>query len=287
MPTNKIVLQTQEEFIADFTPSYEPIYGILLGNAVAYTEEVGQVKFNRVEAVGDIRARRLTPKDTTIKQIAVKSGSRKFTKAFYANQYVQSLLQDQSEINTVVAQVLDEHSRQFDENMFLGEGTSPSTAINNSLFHSQDPYYDLRSSTAISAPTADTADYYSKLMAIMDAADRVPGRKAILVYGSTAQSRLNTLFPSSTDSLRSVLEGAIDEDDRIIKVPADINLGNVNGWIVVSLDHVKLHHCGLPKLDGQGTNEEKKYTWHNFLMGTSMVELLKDDAVIRQPLTFS
>lgn len=287
MATNKIIMKTQDEFISDFVPSYSPIYGLFLNGAKAYSEEVGKVNFNRVEAVADIRARRYSPKDTEMKQIGVKSGAKSFKKYFFANQYVQSLLQSQEDVDSVVAQVLDEHSRQFDDLLFLGDGTSAATVQNNGLFWSGDANYVLNSSDSIDAPTGDAADYYATLMTLMESAAVVPGKKAVLVYGSTAQSRLNTLFPNSTSPVKEVLEKAMGSDAQIVKVPSDVALGNVNGWIIVSMDHVKLHHCGLPKIDASGVNEEKKYVWTNFLMGSCMLEVLKPSAIIRQPLTFS
>jgi hypothetical protein len=38
--------------------------------------------------------------------------------------------------------------------------------------------------------------------------------------------------------------------------------------MIVNLDQVKLHYTALPKLKAQGVNEEKMYSWHNFIMGS-------------------
>src|SRR4051812_26135560 len=133
MATNKVLLRTVDEFMADYTPVYQPIYPLLLGKSQAYAEEVGQVNFKRANTVGDIRAHHITPKDTEIRQIAVGESSKAFKKYFLANQFIQSLLQDQQGIEDVVAQVLDEHQKQMDELILLGEGTSNSTMFNNGL----------------------------------------------------------------------------------------------------------------------------------------------------------
>ena len=42
----------------------------------------------------------------------------------------------------------------------------------------------------------------------------------------------------------------------------------------------------IPEIKNQGQNEEKLYTWTNFLMGSSMLDVLAKGAVIHQPLTF-
>src|SRR3954469_18301172 len=96
MSTSKLVLKSVDEFMADYQPIYQPLYPLFLGNAQQYSEEVGQINFKRLEAVGDIRAHHILPKDSDIRQIAVKEGSKTFKKYFLANQFVQSSLQDQS-----------------------------------------------------------------------------------------------------------------------------------------------------------------------------------------------
>ena len=72
----------------------------------------------------------------------------------------------------------------------------------------------------------------------------------------------------------------------IVLVPSDINLGNVNGWIAVNMDQIMLHYTTVPVLKGQGINEEKGHSWHNFLMGSMMVEVLALYGIVRQPVTF-
>src|SRR3954468_12187091 len=99
MATNKIVLRTTEEFMAGYNPVYQPLYSLLLGRSQAYSEEVGKINFNRLNAVGDLRAKHLTPKDTEIRQISVVNSAKSFKKYFLANQYVQSELQAAEDID--------------------------------------------------------------------------------------------------------------------------------------------------------------------------------------------
>jgi hypothetical protein len=287
MPTNKIVLRTVEEFMSDYQPRYQPFYPLLLGNSQAYSEEVGKVNFNRLEAVGDLRAKHITPKDTEIRQIAVKDSSKTFKKYFLANQYVQSQLQAREDVEGIVAQVLDEHQKQMDEMILLGEGTSTGTVINNGLFWSADGNYTLESSSAISAAPDTQSDFYETLMGTFADARELSGRKAIIVYGSTALAKLDSLLPDQAISLNQLINGAIGGDANIVRLPSAVTPSGTNGWIIVNLDNVKLHYTALPQLKDQGVNPEKMYSWHNFLMGSAMVEVLSPNAVIRQPVTFS
>src|SRR6186713_2459865 len=141
MGTNRVALRTVEQFMADFKPIYIPIYSAFLGNSAAYSEEVGKINFNRLEAVGDIRAKHVTPKDTALHAIQARETAKAFKKYFMGSEFAQSLLQDNSRTEQVLAQVLEEMNKQFDKLLLLGEGTSHSTMINNGLFWSNDINY--------------------------------------------------------------------------------------------------------------------------------------------------
>ena len=69
-------------------------------------------------------------------------------------------------------------------------------------------------------------------------------------------------------------------------MPTAVTPAGVQGWIVVNLDQIKFHYTVLPNLKAQGVNDEKMYTWHNFLMGSCMVEVLAENGIIHQPATF-
>ncbi len=93
--TNQIVLRSVEQFMSDYTPIYQPIYPLALtGKAQQYERQVGKLDFRRVQTVGDIRAKHITPKDSEMQQIAVMEGKKTFKKYFLANQFVRSDLQD-------------------------------------------------------------------------------------------------------------------------------------------------------------------------------------------------
>lgn len=287
MPTNKLVLKSADQFMADFKPIYNPIFPMFVGgNSQQYSERVGVINFKRLEAVGDIRAKHITPKDTDIRQVIAVEKSKTLKKYFLANQYVQSDLQDPEGIDQINAQVLDENNKLADDLLFLGEGTSASTMINNGLFWSNDPNYVLDSSEQIDNAPDTQNMFYDKLMADLQSARDVPGRKLIMIYGSTALSKLDSLFPEQVRAVREVLQGSFQGDENLVRVPSQVGLGSVNGWIMVNMDQIKLHYTVMPKLDDQGVNSEKKYTWHNFILGSMMVEVLASGAIRRQPVTF-
>lgn len=283
MATNKIVLKDVDQQMADYKPSYVPLYPILLGNSQQYVEEVGQLNFKRLEAVGDIRAKHILPKDTDIKQIAVREGSKTFKKYFLAKQFVQSQLQDQAGTEDVVRQVLDEHQKHMDDLVLLGEGTSASTMINNGLFWSGDSNYILENSDQIDNAPDTQGQLYEGIMGTLESARDLGGSKTVIVYGSTAIAKLNSLFPEQAVSVAAALAGA---GVKIAKMPSAVTPSAVNGWIVITDEQVKLHYTAIPQLKSQGINDEKMYSWHNFLMGSAMVDVLQYKGIIRQPVTF-
>lgn len=287
MATNKLIVNSTEEFMAAYRPKYNPLYGLLLARSKQYPLEMGSVKMTKSTAVGDIRAKRITPKDNILSQITVSSGSKSFKKYAFGNQYIQSEFQEAGDIDGIVAQVLDEHQKQFDEITLLGDGTAANNVINNGLYWSGDANYVLNSSAAISAsPNAQTS-LYAKIQEVLSAAREVSGPKAIVLYGATTLSTYDSLMPDAETSFKSVLKDGLEVSETVIRMPKDITPSSSNGFIVISLDEVMFHYLTLPKVLNNGVNEEKLHSWHNFVIGSSMVEVEAPGAIIRQPLTFS
>ncbi len=288
MPTNLITLKTVDQFMAGFVPIYTPIYGLLMSKAVAYPVEVGEVTQRRLETVGDIRSKRLSPKDTEIKQIAVGDSSKTFKKYFMSSQFILSQFQNAEGVDDVTAQVLDEHNRQFDELVMSGEGTTVGTQLNNGLYLSSDSNYVLEGSVAVAGGGNDPRliDLHTKVMTTADKANRVAGRKALVFYGSNILPLVNGLYLAGR-SFRAALAEALGSEYMIISLPSDTALNSGHGWKIVNLDQVKFHYTQLPGLQNRGINEEKGYAWSNFLMGSTMVEVLAFGGIIRQPATLA
>lgn len=285
--TNKLVLRDVDKLMEDYVPVYKSIFGLFLGNAEKHAAEVGQLTFKRLEAVSDIRAKHITPKDTEIRQVVAVEKSKVFKKYFLANQFIQSSLQDRSQNEDVVKQVLDENNKLNDDLLMLGEGTSNSTMVNNGLFWSGDSNYVLESSEEIAKASDGThiQDLHAEVVVDYLNANTVAGRKMIMFYGSSMLQKINGLYLSSGVSFKSGLRESVDAD--IVEIPADITPSNTNGYIIVNLDQVKLNYTVLPSLLDQGVNGEKMHSWHNFLVGSCMLEVKAYKGIIRQPCTFA
>lgn len=286
MGTSKIVLRSVEEFMADYQPTYQPLYPLFLGKSQSYAEEVGQATFKRLEAVADIRAKHITPKDTEIRQVGAKENSRTFKKYFLANEYVQSQIQDRQGYEDVVAQVLDEHQKQMDDLFLLGEGTSASTMINNGLFWSNDTNYQLESSSELASTGGHLPALHTSIIAQKAVADRLSGRKAVIAYGTTMLSKFNSLYSTAPVPFKKVLADVLGANYSVVEMPAEVTPSGTNGFIIANLDQVKLHYTALPSVHGQGVDDRKMEYWTRFLMGSCMLEVLASKAIIRQPHTF-
>lgn len=287
MSTNKVVLKEVDQFMADYQPVYQAIFPLFLSKSKKYAELVGKLTNRRLNAVGDIRSKHITPKDTEIKQISAKEGEKVFKKYFLGSQYTESVLQDSEGLNDVIVQALDEHNKHQDDLLFLGEGTSASNMVNNGLFWSNDANYVLENSLEVDKGTAadHLADLHTQIMATVTKADKISGRKILFVYGSTACAKMSSVYSTSPVVFRKVLEDAMGPNWSIVLVPSDVALTG-NGWIAVNMDQIMLHYTTVPVLKDQGVNGEKGHSWHNFLMGSMMVEVLALYGIVRQPVTF-
>lgn len=287
MPTNKIALRTVEEFMSDYTPVYNPLYPLFLKKSQQYAAEVGKLDFRRVLTVGDIRAKHITPKDTEMRQVAVMEGKKSFKKYFLANQFTISNVQDRQGLEEIVAQVLDEHQVQADELFLLGEGTSTSDMINNGLYWSADPNYTLESAISSISATARARLLYGHIQGTLSKSKQVAGQKVVVLYGSETKKQFNSLLDSSDVALSTALKASVDSSISFVEMPDAPTPSGAEGWIVANLDQSKLHYTALPSLLAQGNNEEKMYYWSNFMMGSTMLEILVKDAVVRQPVTYA
>lgn len=276
--------------MADYKPVYRPVFGLLLGNSQAYSEEVGTIDFKRVETIGDIRAKHITPKDTEIRQIGVREGSKTFKKYFLGNQFIQSELQNNRGNEDVVRMVLDEHNKQFEEIVSLGEGSADNNVVNNGLFWSGDPNHVTNESYEVLEDANDDylLDLYKKILSVARTqADLAAGRKVVMAYGSNITPLFDSLFSTSQAVFRERLSQGLGADYSVMSLPLNLVASGANGFLIVNLDQIKMHYCALPSLVKRGTNEEKGYDWNNFRMGSAMIDVLTLNGIVKQPLTLS
>jgi hypothetical protein len=286
MSTNKVVLRDVDQIMADYVPTYQPMYPLLLGKSQSYPEQVGKLNFKRLEAVGNIRNQHYNPTDTHMHQISVVEKSKTFKKYFFASQFVQSALQDTQQNEDVVRQVLDENQKLMDDLVLLGEGTSASDVTNNGLYWSADPNYLLESSTELASTGGHLPALHASVINAKIKADTVAGRKVVMFYGSTMLQKVCGIYAESSVPFKQALQSAMGGGYTIAEMPSEVTPNSANGFMIINLDQVKLHYTTVPVLKDQGVDARNMEVWHNFLMGSAMVEVLAYKGVIRQPHTF-
>lgn len=285
--TNKVVLRSAEEFMNDYRPTYRALYPLLMKNSQAYPQVVGTLDFKRATTVGDIRAKRITPKDSHIHQIAVAEGKKTFKKYFNAAQFIQSIFQDTEGNESIIAEVLDENEKLQDELMLFGEGTSNSTMLNNGIYHSDDANYLLESSVQVDKASAGyhLPDLHTNIMATIAKADLIDGEKVLLLFGEKTLAKFDSLYANSDRPFKTVL-AEVAQGWSFLKMPADVTPNSAEGWIAINLDQIKTNYTVFPSLLSQGVDEQHMHTWHNFLMGSMMVEVKVKNGIIHQPVTY-
>ena len=279
--TNLIQLRSIEEFTNDFKPTYVPIMPLFLDGAKQYSIEVGDVTAKTLNAVGDIRARMYGPKDTEMHQIDATTGSKKFSKYFFAAQYRQSNLQSREGYEAVVSQVLDEHNKQNDSLLITGDG------VNNGLLTSSDANYVTKSSVELAAVSGNyLASFYANVSALLQEAQELEGRILVMTYGSTLMPVYNGLFATTNVPFTKALSDAFPEVS-FAKMPSSVTPAGVNGMLIINLDQIRLLYTTLPKVYKQGVNEEMDYAWTNFLMGSSAIDVKNKGGITKQPFTLA
>ena len=187
-------------------------------------------------------------------------------------------------------QILRQLSIQFDKSAFGGEGG------NNGLIVSSDTNVHTPASVAIPAISGNG---FNQIQAIKEVATNLN----LLVNTYTASDNLTVFFYGSAllAFLGKITEG--QENDvsfhvrqafknktvnfvelSSLSLPSTIT---TNGIIVASNDLVELEHCGLPIIENDGTNDEKKYYYANYRLGSVQVRPEVLGAVIKQAITFA
>lgn len=287
MSTNKIVARTKEEFMADYVPTYRPIYSTFLGKSQLHTSEVGKAETRRVYAMGDIRTKHYTPKDTEIAQIAIMEKKKTYKKYFLVNQFVQSNFQDREGMEDVVRQVLDEHQLQADEMFLTGEGTANNNVVNNGLFYSSDENYVGITSEEIQSGSGRLGELHDVTIAAAEQSKLVAGQKVIFFYGTGVKPLFNSLYSTTQVAWKKALGEVLGAEFGLSQLPTQATPANTNGFIIANLAQTKLHYTVLPGLLDQGYEAKDMEWWFNFGLGSMSLEVLSKYGVVHQPLTLA
>lgn len=285
MGTNLIISKSSEEFLAGYTPVYNPIYPLLTSqNAQQYAMEVAERTFRRAAALGDIRNKRITPKDTELKRLAIGEASKSFKAYMYAQQFVRSTLQSDEGVEDGFAQALEEHQKMQDEILLFGDGTADNNVINNGLYWSGDANRVLESSEAI----ADLLDFHATVVSAVNSRS-VGGERTLFFYGDTVLSKLDSIHASGAGTVLGFLEEVLG-GVNFVRLPSTDKGGVIpsgaNGILILNHAQVKTHYVTEPIILARGVNEQAMEAWANFIQGSMMVEVVAYGGLTKVPFTF-
>jgi hypothetical protein len=184
--TNRLVLKDVDQFMADYTPIYQPLYPLFLGKSQQYSEEVGTPELQAPRS-GRRHPRPSHHAEGHRHQADRGEGRLEDLQEVLPREPVRAvaLCRITSRTDDVVRQVLDEHQKQFDEMMVMGEGTQNSDVVNNGLFWSGDSNLIVNGSAELDtdADTNGAIGLHSKVMEQAEIANAIAGRKIVIFYG--------------------------------------------------------------------------------------------------------
>lgn len=291
MPSDKLGLEiTTEAINTGYEPSYIPLFPILT-KTVKYVETIGEVKLKETKIIGDATARKISAQDTEWKHAKVGPASKQFNKYFAGIKYIASGLQDNADAQRIANELLDINLMEFDKNFFFGDPTDDGTLRNNGLFASADANYITNSSTSLSS-TPDVGTYKDLFDALLAQAEAKVGNAAkIILLSGTVTSKLGRFVPNTATSFARALAASYADSGKQVSfasVPTNITVGaSANGILVLTPSKLIHRYTAFPYIKQQGYNAENDYTWMNLMLGSSMVDVEKEGALIKQPVTFS
>lgn len=281
MNTSHIGTADIEKMNDSFIPAYAPLFSLFLGKSEEYEAKEGNVTFKEVETVGDVKAKRIGPKTTELELINTRVSKKVFNKYYHGIKYTVSELQTDESFQKTINQVLDEHSKQFDEIFVTGD------SLNNGLLASTDSNYVLKSSVNVGTTlAAKQAALLAKIAEILEDMKSIAGAKTIYYYGIS--DVMNSVDANGLPFKR-ILMDVLGEEVEIVKIPTEAlgSFAALKGFAVVCQDQVTLNYTALPQVKASDMNQEGGYRWARFLSGSSMLEIDAKGAVQHQPVAYA
>lgn len=265
-----------------YNPAYAALVSLFLPKSEEYEAKEGSVNFKEVETVGDVKAKRISPKDTELELINTRISKKVFNKYYHGIKYTVSELQSDESFQKTIDQVLDEHLKQFDEIFVTGD------THNNGLLASSDTNYVLKASQPVGTTTpAKQAALLPLIAGIAEDMKSIAGSKTLYYYGIS--DVINSIDTNGI-SFKKLLNEVVGEEIELVKIPTEAlgaTYGALKGFVVVAHDHVSLNYTALPHVKASAMNEEGGYRWARFLSGSSMLEVNAKGAVQHQPVTYA
>lgn len=283
MSTNLIISQTSQEFLSGYTPIYSPIYPLFTQNGQQYALQAAERTLRRAVALGDIRTKRYSPKDTEVKHFNAGPQDKVFKAYLNVVRFTHSIFQDASGVPDILSQALEEHQKAQDELLYFGDGATDGAQINNGLYFSSDANYVKESSSSLSA--TNQLELFHQAVVSEARAVSVGGERSIIFYGDTCLAALDSLHASGGGTVLGNLIEVLS-DFNLIRSPKGLTPSGENGILVVNHAQVKTHYVTEPVILDQDTDRKEMQAWANFVQGSMMVDVAAPGGIRKLPLVF-
>ncbi len=284
MGTNLIISQTSQEFLAGYTPVYSPIYPLFTQGGQQYAMQAAERTLRRAVALGDIRTKRVTPKDTEVKHFNAGPVDKTFKAYMNVVRFTHSIFQDSQGVPDILAQALEEHQKAQDELLYFGDGASDGAQINNGLYYSSDANYVKEGSSSLAA--SNQLLLFHQAVVSEARAVSVGGQRAIIFYGDTCLARLDSLHEDGGGAVVAGLEVVLGNEFDLIRSPKGLTPDGENGILVVNFAQIKTHYVTEPVILDQDTDRKNMEAWANFVQGSMMVDVAAYGGIRKLPLVF-
>lgn len=277
-------LKTTEEYLRAVQLSYSPI-SLAIARQVKHdmTNDV-KVIFKRLDVERDnIVAQNLTMGQTEVSAIKANETQKVFNKYVKGAKITQSVYNfNFNRIPELVSKIIRGYSMIFDTITLYGDG------LNNGILTTDDVNNVVNDSVELDA-TADIMALANQVVDVISGLKQqvreytASTNVLVYVYGGQLVRLLDKITYNGA-TIREIIEKEWPEATFVV-IPEIVLTGNSMGFKVFSQDLVTLNYTRLPIMSENGYNQEDKYFWGNFELGSTMVDIEEKGAGIEQPIT--
>lgn len=289
-------VKTKEEYIEAASIGYVPSI-LALNKLQKYNLDTDKVTFKELSVENDsVVPSSIVSEMTDINAVKISQKSHTFLSYGKGNTLRRDLRRNgAANIQTFHNQILRQYNILFDQLAMFGEGG------NNGLAVSTDANYLAPTSVEIPAVSGDGFNQVQAAKAVAIALNKLVNDNTastdlvVYFYGSALTTFLGKITAGQENDIRYHFEQAFKgknvtfvDISALIATAALLSANSlVNGIIVVSKDLTTVEHSGLPEIEDDGVNTEKKYYYANYLLGSVQVRPEILGAVIHQKITFA
>lgn len=276
-------IKSKEEYLASANITFAP--SILKIKKVRKTpmDGIEKITFKRLDIDKDnITAEGMTTGQTEVAHIKVGEDKKVFTK------YIKGAQISQSYRNGEANKLEEAHSKVLRKYLMMWDKMGFDSEHNNyGIFNNRDPKSIDNESVAITGAT-DQEKLGALIGVISAMKEQVSNTTAsndvlLYVFGSKLKQFLDVRIPN-LGSVRSIIKETWPEAE-IAEVAGVSSDTTKMGLVAISQELVTLNMVSMPSIGDQGTDTRAKEYWADYDMGSLMVDVEEEGALIYQELT--